>query len=108
MSNLGPGDKGKAVKNLQHVLCWVISNNEEFSMGPGFEYLQAELMDDFRKGDGTYGPQTEMAVRHVQNKAWLPETGRMDQATMGALDYAVRQVGGTIEEASLVEACEAF
>jgi peptidoglycan hydrolase-like protein with peptidoglycan-binding domain len=51
--------------------------------------------------DGVYGPSTVAAVEELQRANDLPVTGLVDQATAAALEAAVLQVGGNLEDQAL-------
>jgi murein L,D-transpeptidase YcbB/YkuD len=56
------------------------------------------------KVDGVYGPQTEQAVKDLQQAAHLPTTGLVDRATQAALDQAVAAKGQSAAADDAIEA----
>ena len=69
--NLGPGDSGEGVLNIQYFLSYI---------SLFVPTVQSAALD------GSYGPTTENAVRSFQRTYGLPETGIVDRAVFDAME----------------------
>lgn len=72
---LAPGDSGPAVEQLQK------------------ELRTLGLLDEVTEGEGTFGADTEQAVRTFQEANGFVSTGKVDNRTRGILREAARARG---------------
>jgi len=66
---LGLGDKGESVRKLQKSLNKYLSDSEKIAV------------------DGILGPKTEAAIKKIQKKLGVEQTGTWDKATQAAVKY---------------------